>query len=362
MYLPAFLLGRFGWPGFLVFAIPNVIGCAAFGYVLRDGETSLKFMARHATAMRWFSLVTLAYHVFFIGFACLYLLPLDVSFVWLPLVAAPVILFAGWGLSVLPYRAWPIVAVLVYVVSLLAFARVGLDPLAEIPWRGEWPGGELPWLAPTIAFGFLLCPYLDPTFHRALQHSPSRHAFGVFGVLFAVMLLFTCAYWTVAESKLTWIVGAHLTVQVLFTMAVHLKEVRSLSIACCGWRLSVTTLSPLVVVPLVYGGVMFEDGFRFAEDTYIRFLVFYGLVFPAYVLLFMGPLKRLPRTGRTLLLFASIVILSVPLYEAGFLHHRPWLLVIPLFVLLLVALARPRAVTGSADAASPLKENGGASR
>ena len=35
MYLPVILLRRFGWLGFLAFAVPNVLGCAAFGYVLR---------------------------------------------------------------------------------------------------------------------------------------------------------------------------------------------------------------------------------------------------------------------------------------------------------------------------------------
>ena len=31
MFLPIIMLRRFGWPGFLVFAIPNVIGLIAFG-------------------------------------------------------------------------------------------------------------------------------------------------------------------------------------------------------------------------------------------------------------------------------------------------------------------------------------------
>ena len=47
-------------------------------------------------------------------------------------------------------------------------------------------------------FGFALCPYLDLTFHRARQSLAGRDAktaFGVgFGVLFALMILFTLGY------------------------------------------------------------------------------------------------------------------------------------------------------------------------
>ena len=35
MYLPRIMMERHGWAGFLAFAVPNVIGCTAFGFVLR---------------------------------------------------------------------------------------------------------------------------------------------------------------------------------------------------------------------------------------------------------------------------------------------------------------------------------------
>jgi hypothetical protein len=70
----------------------------------------------------------------------------------------------------------------------------------------------------------------------------------------------------------------------------------------------------------------------------LRFLGFFGLVFPAYVLIFMGRRFDALRDRRTMALFAAVIAISLPLYELGFLHHRPWLLVIPLVLLALVRL------------------------
>ena len=36
MYLPVILLRELGWPAVIAFAAPNLVGCAAFGYLLRD--------------------------------------------------------------------------------------------------------------------------------------------------------------------------------------------------------------------------------------------------------------------------------------------------------------------------------------
>ena len=34
MYLPVPLLREYGWAGFLAFAIPNLVGCTVFGYLV----------------------------------------------------------------------------------------------------------------------------------------------------------------------------------------------------------------------------------------------------------------------------------------------------------------------------------------
>ncbi|MDA0295513.1 MAG: hypothetical protein O3A31_05995, partial [Planctomycetota bacterium] len=63
MFLPIILLGRFGWAGFWAFAIPNLIGCVAFGYLFTP-ERSRRFATAHAGPIRWFSIATIAFQIF----------------------------------------------------------------------------------------------------------------------------------------------------------------------------------------------------------------------------------------------------------------------------------------------------------
>ena len=75
MYLAVILLRDLGWPGFLAFAIPNVIGAAAFGYVLASGARSEALIAGHRPALRWFSITAVAYHGYFAAFLVTILSP-----------------------------------------------------------------------------------------------------------------------------------------------------------------------------------------------------------------------------------------------------------------------------------------------
>jgi len=65
MFLPAVLLHRYGWPGFIVFAAANVLGCAAMGYIVRTRQRSQAMVQRHTPMMIAFSAVTIAYQLFF---------------------------------------------------------------------------------------------------------------------------------------------------------------------------------------------------------------------------------------------------------------------------------------------------------
>ena len=56
MYLPIIMLRLFGWPGFLVFAIPNLVGLVGFGY-LCSAERSRWILREHRHAVRLFSCV-----------------------------------------------------------------------------------------------------------------------------------------------------------------------------------------------------------------------------------------------------------------------------------------------------------------
>ena len=66
MYLPFILLRLWGWPGFWAFFVPNVLGCALFGFVL-DAQRSRALAARLGWACALFSAVTIAYQCWFAG-------------------------------------------------------------------------------------------------------------------------------------------------------------------------------------------------------------------------------------------------------------------------------------------------------
>ncbi len=344
MFLPVILLGRYGWWGFLAFAIPNIIGCAAFGYVLRSRERSRELIAQHRTAMRLFSLVTVTYHVFFLGFVLWLLMPEHVAgtagedSLWVALSAPLVVLVLGQVLADVPTRYWPAIAAVVYAGSLLVFASIGVQPLSEIGFSGAHATIDVLWLAPVMIFGFALCPYFDLTFHRALQHTPSRHAFGVFGLTFAVMIVLTCAYWDILTNGLTWLVLGHIMAQAVFTISAHLREgTRPPGDAPRPMpRLSTRLLMllPLIGLPVALLGAFVIDPLAMSTDNYLRFLVFYGLVFPAYAALFMGP-AAMTLSRRSVVIFAIACLLCMPLYEAGFLHRQAWVLIIPPVLFLL---------------------------
>src|SRR3954452_3533913 len=89
MFLPVLMLRDYGGWGWVVFALPNIFGAAAMGWLLRDRNASLAVQRANLPACRWFSLVTLAFHAFFV----LALLPklIGDSFIVLVLAMLPLV-------------------------------------------------------------------------------------------------------------------------------------------------------------------------------------------------------------------------------------------------------------------------------
>ena len=50
MFLPVLLYRDFGLRGFILFAVPNVLGAAAMGWVLRTPASSSRLVSRHPGA------------------------------------------------------------------------------------------------------------------------------------------------------------------------------------------------------------------------------------------------------------------------------------------------------------------------
>ncbi len=65
MFLPVLLVRDFGVWGFIAFAVPNVVGAAAVGFFTYRQPAGDTLLDRHRPIMAAFSVVTIAFHVFF---------------------------------------------------------------------------------------------------------------------------------------------------------------------------------------------------------------------------------------------------------------------------------------------------------
>jgi len=347
MFLPVLLLERAGWSAFLAFAIPNVIGCAALGFLFRSATASERFTRRHADAAVLFSAATIAFHLFFACFFILSLAPRFGSLLNLTqatdgnaltrvipaLATGFVILAAGRLLSVLGDRTWAYMGTACWCISIGVLLVIIVDPSRLGDLTPRFGTGHALLLAPVAAFGFLLCPYLDLTFHRARQRSGTHHSSIVLGAGFAAMLVVTIIAWFRDVNALGFAVMLHLSMQSIFTVGAHLREIRTHAphvrsdtrYALPGIMLLGPLAGLLLVVPI--GGHPLPG-----ETIYLWFLAAYGLIFPAYVLVFAAPRIAIARTPRSLGVFTMMILLAAPLYEIGFVRERPVALLAPMLV------------------------------
>ena len=336
MFLPIVLLSRFGWPGFWAFLIPNVLGCAAFGYFFSK-ESSRRFATNHAPALRWFSIATIAFQVFFLGWSA-------GTFVYAPDAAASGdAAVAGAATNTL---VWPVLGtILTWTAGAFAFsgrgdlfwrwfatiAAIGSGSLFAIaifqtggPPAAARPeaGASLLGAAPIIALGFIACPSLDATFHRARQQTPSRHAFAIFGLVFAGMLGF--AAWVfdglspdrIAAAVLPLVV-AQWTLQLVFTIGAHVREVGLLpgrQVASRPLLLAAVLIGVIAGLPAIAG-----------ESIYLCFLGLYAIPFPMYVIaaVVAGSHGLRPAASRWVI---GLSMLLGPLGWLGFIENQTLLL------------------------------------
>ncbi len=353
MFFPVLLVRDYGLWGWVVFAVPNVLGAAAMGWVLKNRETSLRIVQKHASACRWFGLVTVAYQMYLVGALAG---PMGLTVAGMVMLA---VLVAGRADHLRDTYA----ALLIFAVSIGLFIYAQstgklwthLDPAA---FTGRLTTIDLYLFAPAALFGFALCPYLDLTFHRARQATTAgtgKAAFTVgFCVVFFSMIVFSLGYAGALANatghigldlaRLLWpVLLVQLVVQGGFTMAVH---VRSLTLR--GNRRVEFGLFITLALGLMVGlGVLLMDGepgpwmkwtfvTSVTELIYRMFLLLYGTVFPAYVLLCMIPTYRQVSHKAKLIVFAAAATLSYPLACVAFIANRS-LWVLPIFALMVTA-------------------------
>lgn len=331
MYLPVILLQRYGWPAAVLFTIPNVAGVILFGRVMCTADESRAFVRRHAPTCTAFSIVTIAFHVFFLTWV------LRVHYDLSPRSALTLTI----GVTALSHalirasdRAMRAVGVITYLLSIMlllvtiAYAQTKTTEVV-LPVTREHalatPMANLYIVFPMV-FGFLLCPYGDLSFHRAYQAvgggRTGVRVFAMFGLYFAIMIGFTVTY---ALTGFTWLIAVHLLVQCWYTMGLHLRELQRRP----GKDSSVPrTLSLL----LIWVGVPAA----FLVD-YLSWFVFYGLVFPVIFGLSDGR-RRIGRRRAGVGTILAIILVSLPCDWYGFRGGLEWLLVIPVALFLSVLI------------------------
>jgi hypothetical protein len=356
MFLPVILVSEFGVSMWFVFAIPNVVGAAAMGWVLKTPGSSERIVAEHHGACVAFSSVTIAFQLFFLFWmsqigliapdAAISAVVAGLGAAWIARRKSVVDLAVGW---------------IVFGVAAAVLVRALQHPqITDI--HGVIPERTLSaWLGvgPVCVLGFLLCPYLDVTFHRARQAltpGPAKLAFGLgFGLFFLAMIVLTLLYvgdfsghggsFVVGEidseslRTLTLWIGSYMAMQIGFTLAVHLRASSGFRWSDAIWWIggAVLLLAGVLVVlknqHLEPPGLQQDDGLlerqmSGGEFMYRMFMSFYGLVFPAYVWVCVIPWRKDRGTGWGALIACAIVVLvAAPFFWIGFMLERMfWLL------------------------------------
>ncbi len=370
MFLPVLLIRDFGWWSFAVFAIPNCVGAAAMGWVMKKPGTSEAVVAAHGKAIRAFSIVTCLFQFFFFyGF----LRTNPVHFTDAAIFGA---MFAGTFLGVAASKdsrwkhagSW---ATFVLSLGMATWFLVeqGMPTFANRPTDAF----GLAMLAPVCIFGFALSPYLDRTFLRAAQvderdSAPARFGVGflaLFPVMIGITLLyaqslfgdalpgtFGSAYHALAPMP----IALHIGAQLGFTGAVHsrLTFTPQPKPTERWWSMKFTRSQFFVMLAMMFAYGTSRTGYSI-ELVYRLFMSFYGLIFPAYVWICMLPTLRAPvkPSERRLVAFRLAVMCAGPFYYLGFIELKYWALapgvMIPLLAGLLVR-KEPRGTTGTANA------------
>ena len=372
MFLPVLLIRDYGVMGWVVFAVPNVIGAAAMGWVLRDG-TSERIVREHGATVEAFRVVTVVFQLWFV---VMYLAPptsigglagaSGIRIVLIVVLAIGLLLGLRFRLGVI---AW------LFSVGCAAYA-LSRGGMGVQPEQFQTDNGVL-WLAPVCTFGFALCPYLDPTFHQArqsLRAGQAGAAFALgFGVLFLAMIVFTLLYadWALAvlsgraglESVTALAISAHIALQLMYTCTVHARS----RIGRGPWPPARIAFVMLIAAGIAWATWLIPDRFGASvgldprEIVYRCFMAFYGLVFPAYVWLCVLPGGRPGGAGgtdrgtrapspRTLRVFFLTVGIAAPFFWMGFIErHEIWLAPGLGIVLLARLFVRPRPSSRSQD-------------
>jgi len=346
MFLPALLIRDMGWMGFVIFAIPNVLGAAAMGWILKSREDSIRFVERHPQVIWWFSTITLAFHVYWVLWITNFVrIAFPMPRVYMQAVAAIVIAFTIITQRAIRFERMPRVAAVLITLSIGVLISTFIFPdfthatqqLAEAAPKSIAPL----WMLPIMIFGFLLCPYLDITFHQARQglgnQRNGRIGFTIgFVLFFAAMIVLTTRYagvmsWAlrgeaypdtmVLPPLLSAALLTHILCQWIFTVRVHLGGIKAIP----GSESKQTLLFIVILIAGLFGlGAMKLPAYSDlsgGEIVYRSFLGFYGLVFPTMIAYrFIQSRGSLNPISPIAAWFA--ILLAMPMFWIGFMQRQ----------------------------------------
>jgi hypothetical protein len=345
MFLPVILVRDFGNIAWFIFAIPNVVGAAAMGWTLAKPGSSERMVAEHRDACVAFSAITLAFHAFFLYWLSHTplgaLMPVEyaVTSVLIGVVCGVV---SRWIESAGLIAGWVALAI-----SLRVMAKGLVHPVFGVSTHLYDPI-SLPLIGLAVAclFGFSFCPYLDVTFHRARQRTSrgeGKAAFGSgFGLIFLTMIVLTLMYvgdFALDKSAtdqfgsfggqllITW-VAFHIASQAGFTFATHIGAMPKPRPTDLFWWTGAAALAGLAIFANrqeTYFAVK-QIGLEMLSGQlmYLLFMTFYGLVFPAYVWMFIVPIagRTVPRSARSLLVWCISMVIAAPMFWVGFINLK----------------------------------------
>jgi hypothetical protein len=331
MFLPVLLVRDYGVWAWVVFAVPNVVGAAAMGWFISADRSRLMVCA-HRTAMTAFSIVTVAFQLFFAAWVFSRPSWQHAGCGWYLIGIVSVALAAMMRKSSRLLAAMILFASVACAIGMLHDGEAQLNVPQMAGGFSTAPSPALGWLVPDFLLGFLLCPYLDSTFHRArqiLDDPDAKRAFGVgFGVIFLAAVVLTLLYSHTARSAMDQQQSTHLILrwialywmlQLGFTVGVHLigddvqnQQQRSrtglIAIAAIAGAAAALALTRQLMAP--------------GETIYLCFMSFYGLAFPAYVWLCIVPGRGVMAPSRRAnSVFAVAVAIAAPMFWWAFIDH-----------------------------------------
>jgi hypothetical protein len=354
MFLPVLLVRNWGIWAWVVFAVPNVLGAAAMGFVIRSRQSSEDILINHKPAIAVFSLITIAFHLYFVY----WFVGQRLMGPWLLIIPVGAF-FLMWGAGRQSPQTDSRMATIVWVLSMAAFAAFAWQTgwKLDLP-PGRWPNHQVLWLLPLCLFGFALCPYLDASFHRAAMASGDRRALVFtlgFGLFFLCMIVFTLWYTrpvaaaidagnpAAMSGAIALLLGAHMSVQSAFTVAIHVRELERMQMPMNFRLLALAVLFAAVLVAAIASRIDIRPllGVDAGEVGYWLFMGCYTVAVPAYVWLFMLPRRPIQRRLTVLIIIA---LLCLPLLWLGFIHRQMYLLLPATAILIASRWLIPRRV------------------